>query len=53
MKKDSTLYIAGANYFTVGGTVTTADGVTFETDENGKPYIMGDSHTEQHDRTYK
>ena len=36
MKKDSTLYIAGANYFTVGGTVTTADGVTFETDENGE-----------------
>lgn len=25
----------------------------FETDENGKPYIMGDSHTEQYDRTYK
>ena len=25
----------------------------FETDENGKPYIMGDSHTDQYDRTYK
>ena len=35
MGENSTLYIAGTNYFTVGGKVTTTDGATFATDENG------------------